>query len=177
MNAAYIVQESIKSVLRDCISVLVDLVSQIAKLERFFTMLKNLISEVVLPKVSNFTSLMGKTGQRSNEAGYIDTNNVTKQLVYTGTLQIKAYFSLRFDIADMYCKIDKEYILRGMDLCGQLSKVAASKGDTGPALAELTTYNEESSAAVNKIVDDVRNVQDTLAIKTNVTTVPEIYAG
>jgi hypothetical protein len=135
--------------------VLVDLAEQVAKIERFFTMLKNLISEVVQPKVNDFKALMGKAGKRSLAAGQLTVDDISKQLIYTATLQIKAYFSLLHDIADMYCTIDRDYIVQGMQICGQLSKVAATKEDTGPNLAKLTEFSETATAAVNALVNTV----------------------
>ena len=140
-------------------------------------MLKNLINELVLPKVKDFTAMMGKAGKRTFAAGQLTVDDVNKQLIYTATLQIKAYFSLLFDIADMYCTIDRDYIVKGLDLCGQLSKIAASKSDTGPALAQLTSYNEESTTAVNKLVSDVWYSRSCLRTKANTSIVPEPDAG
>lgn len=121
-------------------------------------MLKNLIHELVMPKVKDFIGYMGKAGNRSRSAGRITADNISKQLIYTSTLQIKAYFSLLYDISDMYCDVDKKYIVRGMELCANLSKQAAVKGDTSQVLEDLNKYTEESTTAITKLVNDVSNV-------------------
>ena len=57
--------EQIKSILRDAISILVDLSVQIGKIEDFFTMLQTIIDHIIMPKVKDFEQDLSKAGDRA----------------------------------------------------------------------------------------------------------------
>ena len=141
--------------LKDCIAVLVDLVIQIGKIEKFFTMLTTVIDEIVLPQAQRFERDMKKVGKYATADKYIDVDAVTKQTIYVSTLQLKAYFSLLEDIAEMYTQVDKNYIRRGMDLCDQLSAGSASKTPISTLSQQLSNYSSESANAVAEMVSSV----------------------
>ncbi|KAK0659493.1 hypothetical protein QBC41DRAFT_331449 [Cercophora samala] len=146
--------EEIKSVLRSCISVLVDLTVQIAKIEQFFTMLSTVIDEIILVRAADFTTEMNKTGRRAKVNGHLKVDDLSKQTIYTATLQLKGYFSVLQDISSMYNQVDKPYVRDGLDLCSELSKGAAHGSGTVEMQNRLTKYMEESGAAVASIVRD-----------------------
>ena len=140
--------------LRDCVSVLVDLCIQIQRLEKFFTMLTTIIDSVVLSRADTFTKEMGKFGKRALEDRAIEITDVVKQTIYMSTLQLKAYFSLLADISEMYLLVDRKYILPGKELCLKLSK--GSEKNSMPELQEeLSKYTSESAQAVAKLVEEV----------------------
>ncbi|KAF3918346.1 hypothetical protein ABW21_db0207762 [Orbilia brochopaga] len=120
--------DEIKSVLRDCISVLVDLAIQVGKLEQFFIMLTTVIDNVVMPRAETFAKEMGKAGN------------------------LKAYFSLLQDISAMYSVVHRDYIIQGVDMCGKLSKGAASNDPMEKLQQDLADYSEKSAKAVATMV-------------------------
>lgn len=151
----YGIQENIKTVLRNCIAVLVDLSVQIGKLEKFFTLLSGLIEDVILKKTETLAEEMGVVGDRSLKKKALSLTEVTRQTIYTGTLQTKAYFSMLFDIAYMYSEIDRDHIVPGLDMASQFSG-ALAKGTTPEELQEqLRKYNEGSGKAVRALIEKV----------------------
>lgn len=140
--------ERIKDVLRECISVLVDLAIQIGKLEQFFIMLANVVDHIVLPRAETFTREMSKVGRRALRDGAINADDITKQTIYTSTLQIKGYFSVLQDISGMYTLVHQQYINQGVDLCYRLSKGTASNDPMPELQAQLADYSYKSAQEI-----------------------------
>lgn len=140
--------EKIKDVLRECISVLVDLAVQIGKLEQFFIMLANVVDNIVLPRAETFTREMGKAGRRALRDCAINADDITKQTIYTSTLQIKGYFSVLQDISGMYTLVHRQYINEGVDLCYRLSKGTASNDPMTELQAQLASYSYKSAREI-----------------------------
>ncbi|KAL7909519.1 hypothetical protein GGI35DRAFT_479785 [Trichoderma velutinum] len=140
--------ERIKDVLRDCISVLVDLAVQIRKLEQFFIMLANVIDHIVLPRAETFTRAMTKVGRGALRDGAINADDITKQTIYTSTLQIKGYFSVLQDISEMYTLVHQRYINKGVDLCYSLSKGTATNGSMSKLQESLADYSDQSAKEI-----------------------------
>jgi len=144
--------EQIKSVLRDCISVLVDLSVQIGKLEQFFIMLTTVIDNIVLVRCDSFQEEMDKGARRALANGLLKFSDQAKQTIYTSTLQIKAYFSLLQDISAMYTTVHRGYIMNGVDLCAELSKFAATHDPSEEVQKRLTDFTQKSAKEVNELV-------------------------
>jgi prophage DNA circulation protein len=146
--------DEIKTILRDSVSVLVDLSIQIGRVKQFFTMLTTVIDEVVMPRAGTFNKEMDKAGRRATRDGAIKVDNISKQLIYTSTLQLKAYFSLLQDIASMYNRVHRQYIIQGIELCATLSKSSANNDPRSEVQERLSKYTEESALAVSKLVEE-----------------------
>ena len=134
---------------------LVDLVIQIGKIEKFFTMLTTVIDEIVLPQARRFDRDMRKVGKYATADKFINVDDVTKQTIYVSTLQLKAYFSLLEDIAVMYMEVDKDYIRHGMDLCDQLAAGSSSKTPIAKLSQQLSDYSSDSAKAVAEMISSV----------------------
>ncbi|KAL8894657.1 MAG: hypothetical protein Q9192_004147 [Flavoplaca navasiana] len=70
--------DNIKIVLRDCISVLVDLIVQIGKLEKFFTVLTTVIDNIILVRAEEFNRSMAKAGRRGLANGLLKIDDLEK---------------------------------------------------------------------------------------------------
>ncbi|KAL7917193.1 hypothetical protein ACQKWADRAFT_326242 [Trichoderma austrokoningii] len=147
----------IKEVLRDCICVLVDLVREINKLEQFFIMLANVIDNIIQPRAETFKREMNKLGKRAHKYGTINPDDVTKQVIYTSTLQLKGYFSVLQDISGMYTHIHQRYITTGVDLCYRLSKGTATNDPMPELQQQLASYSEESAKAITDLSNQKQN--------------------
>ncbi|TFB06750.1 hypothetical protein CCMA1212_000351 [Trichoderma ghanense] len=147
----------IKEVLRECISVLVDLVIQISKLEEFFIMLANVIDNIILPRAETFKREMSKLGGRARKYGTINPDDITKQTIYTSTLQLKGYFSVLQDISGMYTHVHQQYITTGVDLCYRLSKGTASNNPMPELQHQLASYSETSAKAIIDLATQKQN--------------------
>lgn len=146
--------DEIKSVLSSCISVLTDLTVQIGKIEQFFTMLSTIIDNIVMVRAADFTREMDKAGRRAKVNGCLRVDDLSKQTIYTATLQLKGYFSLLQDISFMYTQVDQPYVRDGLDLCSEISKGAAHGKSTTEMQKRLTEYIETSGAAVARILKE-----------------------
>lgn len=146
--------EKIKDVLRECISVLVDLAAQIGKLEQFFIMLANVIDHIVLPRAETFAREMSKTGRRALRDGAINMDDITKQTIYTSTLQVKGYFSVLQDISAIYTLVHRQYINEGVDLCYRLSKGTASNDSMFELQQQLASYSNRSAGEIATLASD-----------------------
>ncbi|KAH6613654.1 hypothetical protein B0J18DRAFT_469994 [Chaetomium sp. MPI-SDFR-AT-0129] len=144
--------EEIKQVLRDCIAVLADLIVQITRLERFFIALTTVIDVLVMPRADDFEKALDKTAKRALRSGVLRVDDINKQGIYTSTLQLKAYFSLLQDIADMYCDVHRDHIVGGVELCYEMSKNTARNDGMPDLQAKLATYTDNASKKVAAIV-------------------------
>lgn len=144
--------QQVKEILRDSVSVLVDLTIQIGKLEQFYIMLSAVIDSIVLQRCDSFREDMDRGGRRALANGLLKFSDLSKQTIYTVTLQTKAYFSLLQDIAAMYTRIHRGYIIGGVDLCATLSKYAATREPMGDVQQRLTDFTQHSSREVADIV-------------------------
>ncbi|KAG5658028.1 hypothetical protein KAF25_006979 [Fusarium avenaceum] len=149
--------EEIKSVLRNCISVLVDLAAQIGKLEQFFIMLTTVIDNIIMVRANDFSQEMAKGGRRALKNGYVKFDDLAKTTIYTSTLQLKGYFSLLQDISHMYTIVDKPYVREGLDLCGQLSKGTASGQSSDAMQQELSNYMDKTGTVIKNLVAKKQN--------------------
>lgn len=144
--------EQIKSILRDAISILVDLTVQIGKIEQFFIMLSTVIDYIVMPKVRDFEEDMRKAGDRGFRNGFLKFDDMAQQTIYMTTLQLRGYFSLLQDIAGMYTEVHHKYILPGVNMCTTLSGKASTGNATAADQQALADYSEKSAIEVNKLV-------------------------
>lgn len=145
-------QQSILKVLRDCIALLVDINIEVGKLELFFSALNSFIEHLIMPEAEKFKTLLNKTGKRAWAKGHLSIEDPAKQRIYITTLQTKAYFSLLYDIADMYVDVDIKHVQEGMKLCSELSKIAAAKANPQAALQNLNDYNERAVTGIEALV-------------------------
>jgi hypothetical protein len=141
----------IKEVLRESISVLVDLVIQINKLEEFFIMLANAIDNIIQPRAETFKREMSKLGGRARKTGTINPDDITKQTIYTSTLQLKCYYGVLHDISGMYTYVHNQYITTGIDLCYRLTKGTARNNPMPELQHQLANYSETSAKAIKDL--------------------------
>ena len=69
---------------------LVDLSIQVGKLEQFSTMLTTVIDTIFIPRANDFTQAMGKAGKRALANRALKVDDISKQMIYTFTLQLKS---------------------------------------------------------------------------------------
>ncbi|KAH0524985.1 hypothetical protein TsFJ059_007417 [Trichoderma semiorbis] len=108
---------------------------------------------------------MTKVGRRAQRDGAINADDITKQTIYTSTLQIKGYFSVLQDVSEMYTLVHRKYINEGVDLCYQLSKGTASNDPMFTLRERLASYSDKlareiSTLAFNKQVEVLRSLKD-----------------
>ena len=90
--------------------------------------------------------------------GILTINDLTKQMIFTSSLQVSAYFELLADIATMYSEVHLKHIVQGLDLCDQMSK-GGSDETLGARAKEIDAYTEGARKAVMDLVEKVKAVQ------------------
>lgn len=115
-------------------------------------MLHTVIDHLVMPRARDFASDLTKARSRALRAGTLRIDDISKQAIYTSTLQLKGYFSLLQDVAEMYTLVDRDYIKKGVELCYELSKATENSGLVSQLQGRLTTYTENASKEVKYLV-------------------------
>lgn len=111
-------------------------------------MLASVIDNIVLPRAETFAREMSKAGTRALRNGALRLDDITKQTIYTSTLQIKGYFGILQDISGMYTLVHQKYINEGVDLCYRLSKGTASNVSTFELQQRLADYSDKSAKEI-----------------------------
>ncbi|OTA01099.1 hypothetical protein A9Z42_0014270 [Trichoderma parareesei] len=107
-------------------------------------MLANVIDNIIQPRAETFTREMSNLGGRARENGTVNPDDLTKQTIYTSTLQLKGYFGVLHDISGMYTYLR-------IDLCYRLSKVTARNNPMPELQQQLARYSETSAKAINDL--------------------------
>ncbi|KAE8316621.1 hypothetical protein BDV41DRAFT_573904 [Aspergillus transmontanensis] len=129
----------IKKVLVKAMDILSQLKTQITKLRSFFTAIKTLVAFVEAKMVKDFISEIERdTGvDEKNSIANISFADYQQQAIFSASLNLKAYFELFYEIANMYTGVHDKFIMKGLDMVNTLQ----------------AEYNAGSPEEVQKIVD------------------------
>ena len=132
-----------------------DLTIQVGKIEQFLTILANLIDSVLLPKCENCLKEFDKPDRGTNRNNSIDVDAIFTQTNYTYLLQLKGYFSLLADFSGMYLEVDRQFLLKGVELFGSVQSYIRSGQQADRMSQELARYTQESAQKTASLVNDV----------------------
>jgi hypothetical protein len=149
--------EKVKEILVDCIATLVQLKIQINKLKSFFSALSTMVRMVVQNKVKKFDEDVSSVATDAKKKQILRLTDMDIEIIYSSTLQIKAYFELLQIIARMYCKMHAEHVAKGIDLVWDLSQVLKDPNQVKTKRDALTTWAENASKAIMKTVEEKQN--------------------
>jgi len=113
-----------------------------------------MVEHVVNAHVSSFDKRVSQVSSTSAKLDVWTINDLTKQMIFTSSLQISAYFELLADIATMYTQVHLEHITKGLDLCGKMSK-GGSDATLGSRAREIDEYTESARQAILQLVEKV----------------------
>lgn len=148
--------EKVKEILVDCMATLVQLKVQINKLKSFFGALSTMVRMVVQNKVKKFDEDVSSVAVDAKKKQILRLTDMDIEIIYSSTLQIKAYFELLQTIARMYSKMHVEHVAVGIDLVWDLSQ----PNDESKVRAKrdaLNNWADKASKAILKTVDDKQN--------------------
>ncbi|KAH1912106.1 hypothetical protein KXW14_004294 [Aspergillus fumigatus] len=144
----------IKSVLRQCISLVMGVKDNIMQLCRFFRAISSTIDVVVEHTVDDFIETI------SSGASDVQTSNFTlsvlqKSMIYKYAVILRAYFETFGDIATMWKELSEENIIPGLKMIDGLS-VELTKDQMATKVAELSSWSQNASANIVSIASAKR---------------------
>jgi hypothetical protein len=149
--------EKVKEILIDCIATLVQLKVQISKLKSFFAALSTMVRLVVQNKVKKFNEDVSSVAADARKQQVLRLTDMDIEIIYSSTLQIKAYFELLQTIARMYCTMHVEHVSRGIELVWDLSQVLKDPSQVRAKRDALNNWADKASKAILKTVADKQN--------------------
>lgn len=149
--------EKVKDILIDCIATLVQLKVQINKLKSFFGALSTMVRLVVQNKVKKFDEDVSSVAVDAKKKQILRLTDMDIEIIYSSTLQIKAYFELLQTIARMYCQMHVNHVSKGMDLVWDLSQVLKEPSEVAAKRDALNNWAQSASQAILKTVTDKQN--------------------
>jgi hypothetical protein len=149
--------EKVKEILIDCIATLVQLKVQINKLKNFFGALSTMVRVVVQNKVKKFDEDVTSVAVDAKKKQMLRLTDMDIEIIYSSTLQIKAYFELLQTIARMYCKMHVDHVSKGIEKVWDLSQVLKDPNQVRVKRDALNNWADGASKAILKTVADKQN--------------------
>jgi len=146
--------EKVKEILVDCMATLVQLKVQISKLKSFFGALSTMVRLVVQNKVKKFDEDVSSVAVDANKKQILRLTDMDIEIIYSSTLQIKAYFELLQTIARMYCRMHVDHVSKGMELVWDLSKVTKNPDELRTKRTALNDWADGATHAIMKTVEE-----------------------
>ncbi|KAH8702709.1 hypothetical protein GQ44DRAFT_589153, partial [Phaeosphaeriaceae sp. PMI808] len=136
---------------------LVQLKIQINKLKSFFGALSTMVRMVVQNKVKKFDEDVSSVAVDAKKKQILRLTDMDIEIIYSSTLQIKAYFELLQTIARMYSKMHVDHVIKGIDIVWELSQVLKDQSQVKAKRDKLNKWAEEASKAIMKTVGEKQN--------------------
>ena len=149
--------EKVKEILIDCIATLVQLKVQINKLKSFFSALSTMVRVVVQNKVKKFDEDVSSVAVDAKKKSMLRLTDMDIEIIYSSTLQIKAYFELLQTIARMYCNMHVDHVSKGIEKVWDLSQVLKDPNQVRAKRDALNAWADGASKAILKTVADKQN--------------------
>ncbi|KAI1503119.1 hypothetical protein F5X99DRAFT_376958 [Biscogniauxia marginata] len=133
LQAANINLDKIKAILIKCIDILVQLKSQINRLVAFFSAISTLVDHVVADQVEPFIEYLSASTHIDKPERSILNFSFTdfqRQMIFSFSLNVRAYFELFRDIADMYLDVDRQFIRPGLEMVNNMQTEYNNTSDT-----------------------------------------------
>ncbi|GIK00972.1 hypothetical protein Aspvir_005002 [Aspergillus viridinutans] len=144
----------IKSVLRQCISLVMVVKDNIMQLCRFFNAISSTIDIVVEHTVNDFIQTIS-SGAGDAQLGDFNLSTLQKSMIYKYAVILRAYFETFGDIATMWKELSEENIIPGLNMIDGLS-VESTKGEIANKVAQLSSWAQNASANIVTIASEKR---------------------
>ncbi|KAH2534612.1 hypothetical protein KXW97_007790 [Aspergillus fumigatus] len=144
----------IKSVLRQCISLVMVVKDNIMQLCRFFRAISSTIDVVVEHTVNDFIETIS-SGASDVQMSNFTLSVLQKSMIYKYAVILRAYFETFGDIATMWKELSEENIIPGLKMIDGLS-VELTKDQMATKVAELSSWSQNASANIVSIASAKR---------------------
>ncbi|KAE8158095.1 hypothetical protein BDV40DRAFT_304531 [Aspergillus tamarii] len=149
--------EEVRRVLRNCITFLIQLKEQVARLTIFFSTVAALVDTADKSHVQPFTKYVADASTQLSQQKRLSQHYIN--VIYQYAMEVGASFSLYIDISDMYIQVDSKYILDGLNLVDKMGQLSIPREDQPGSREkieekkkELSNYSETAQAGINEIV-------------------------
>ncbi|KAH1731627.1 hypothetical protein V6000_006199 [Aspergillus fumigatus] len=144
----------IKSVLRQCISLVMVVKDNIMQLCRFFKAISSTNDVVVEHTVNDFIETIS-SGASDVQMSNFTLSVLQKSMIYKYAVILRAYFETFGDIATMWKELSEENIIPGLKMIDGLS-VELTKDQMATKVAELSSWSQNASANIVSIASAKR---------------------
>ncbi|KAH2363035.1 hypothetical protein KXV98_004325 [Aspergillus fumigatus] len=144
----------IKSVLSQCISLVMVVKDNIMQLCRFFRAISSTIDVVVEHTVNDFIETIS-SGASDVQMSNFTLSVLQKSMIYKYAVILRAYFETFGDIATMWKELSEENIIPGLKMIDGLS-VELTKDQMATKVAELSSWSQNASANIVSIASAKR---------------------
>ncbi|EAW24615.1 uncharacterized protein NFIA_041930 [Aspergillus fischeri NRRL 181] len=144
----------IKSVLRQCISLIMVVKDNIMQLCRFFNAISSTIDVVVEHTVNDFIDT-SSSGASDVQMSNFTLSTLQKSMIYKYAVILRAYFETFGDIATMWNELSEENIIPGLKMIDGLS-VESTKDEIANKVAQLSSWAQNASANIVSIASAKR---------------------
>ncbi|RFU25071.1 hypothetical protein B7463_g11267, partial [Scytalidium lignicola] len=153
--------DKIKAILVKCIDILMQLKSQINRLVAFFSAVSTLVDHAVEDHVKPFIDyLKASTGADRLTILNFSFTDLQRQMIFSFSLNIRAYFDLFRDIAVMYLEVYNGYIRPGLEMVNNMQteyQVTQDPKEAQRILSQRTKqvadFNASSVEGVKQLVN------------------------
>ncbi|CZR69597.1 uncharacterized protein PAC_19497 [Phialocephala subalpina] len=146
-------------ILRESIKNLSGLKAQITSLLRFFRGISAMVEFAAKGPCQDFLETLesGLERDRLGVVAGITFRDFQKQLLMTTTSTIRGYFSIVFDVSQLYVEISRKYIMPGVNLIDELGLTQASDN---PESREIISRNERLVEYKDGAVTEIRKLAE-----------------
>ncbi|CZT44825.1 uncharacterized protein RSE6_05064 [Rhynchosporium secalis] len=153
----------VKSILIQCIKLIINLKEQITKLVRFFEAIAAVIGISIKYQVDPFLETIkaivaadGTDPNKDLKIGDYTLTDFQASQVYSAAVTIRSYFGVFGDIASMWCELSMSSIMPGLKLCDEISVTADEKdpGQMRKKVKNLEAWSKDASARVYKLAHE-----------------------
>ncbi|KAL7619532.1 hypothetical protein AAE478_010072 [Parahypoxylon ruwenzoriense] len=169
----------IKSILVECIKLVINLKGQITNLVRFFNGMSQAIDLAVELHVNPFINHVEGVADPNGDyrIGKYTMEDLLRSGVYNAAVIVRSYFGVFGDIAKMWNQLSAESVMPGLRLCDELS-VTTSDNDVDTMkrkVMELEKWSTEASAHVSKLASE-KQAEVLQRMETRIANVKQITA-
>ncbi|KAL6884775.1 hypothetical protein GGI43DRAFT_419277 [Trichoderma evansii] len=148
--------DEIKSVLVQCIKIIINLKAQITNLVRFFSAIATTVDVVVNKVVTKFLTTVKQavsSDQAALEKGILKIGNYSlldaeRSMIYQGSLTISAYFCLFADVGTMWRDVSKDYIFPGVKLVEEVGASIDNLRETKINVKKLQDWSDDAQTNI-----------------------------
>lgn len=138
--------------LSDCVTFLVDMKANIAKLVAFFQKVKVVITTANTSHIQMLLNNSKMTAGTLEQGGLLD--QVTKRVIFEYSLDSICSFDFFQDIAGIYLQVDEKHIIPGFTLVSRLGQ-STDDAEVEEKKANLARYATEAQKGILSIIDAV----------------------
>lgn len=153
----------IKTILQECIKLIINVKQQIMKLCSFFRAISASIEAVVkysvhpfLDEIAADVSADGSGDGKVLKIGDYTFTDLQRSMLYSAAVTVRSHFSVFGSIADMWVRLSTQQVMPGIRIMDELSQQEPDLTKRQKKVAELQTWANGALDAVKQIAHDTQ---------------------